>query len=729
MDAGVLPEEFLQILRLSLKSSDHLISTLEAPAPGTGQIRKIIEAILWHRKFVLTYYAVVGLVIALACGHGLSKKALRWHRNRRKNEQQRGESAASETDSPTASSSSSTLRGSITPPQKDDDVSSFDCEETTPLLVQNNNMSPSPRRPSLLNRLRSFLMYQPRPVRALTAPANVLPANGTSLLVVLFLAVNMFYLLYRMPGDFTFVFILADRAGLVFVVNLPILYVLAAKTNQPLKALTGWSYEGLNLFHRRLGEWMVAVSVIHMLGMFAVWYAYLRSLGYTLSIYLSSKVVYMGLLTIVSYYIIYVTSVGWFRQLYYELFLGLHILFQVSALAFLFFHYPTAKPYVVATLAVWAVDRLLWRMTMSSRRFIATLEVAPDNHTVLVHCDVDLRRKMMGIRSHLHHGWLPGQHVFLTVPAMGFKYRFQAHPFTIASPAPPQDAGAKSWPLQLVIRSIDGFSLDLLNYARHHQHCEVILDGPHGGVEALEAARHADRVCFVAGGSGIAVTYPLAWSNRVQQSMQAQAVASSRAVYKGGVKVVPSIVDRGPLIAPSRYAHFWVRQDPFHREWITMYPRASSVKVYDQETLDSMFNHTKDPVAEEEGEGDEEGDREDTVSLITRAFDTRLPGPEGGRPDMQSEIWNWATSVPAPSASASASPSSSRSSSSMTLSVPSPRPSASKPVASRGSPRSHHKICIVVSGPDGLVRDVRNVAAQLVLDGWDVDVWVEKFGW
>jgi hypothetical protein len=41
------------------------------------------------------------------------------------------------------------------------------------------------------------------------------------------------------------IFILADRAGLMFVVNLPVLYVLAAKTNQPIKLLTGWSYEGL----------------------------------------------------------------------------------------------------------------------------------------------------------------------------------------------------------------------------------------------------------------------------------------------------------------------------------------------------------------------------------------------------------------------------------------------------------------------------------------------------
>lgn len=36
---------------------------------------------------------------------------------------------------------------------------------------------------------------------------------------------------------------------------------------------------------------------------------------------------------------------------------------------------------------------------------------------------------------------------------------------------------------------------------------------------------------------------------------------------------------------------------------------------------------------------------------------------------------------------------------------------------------------VVVSGPDGLVRDVRNVCAGLIWSGEDVSVQVEKFGW
>jgi len=36
---------------------------------------------------------------------------------------------------------------------------------------------------------------------------------------------------------------------------------------------------------------------------------------------------------------------------------------------------------------------------------------------------------------------------------------------------------------------------------------------------------------------------------------------------------------------------------------------------------------------------------------------------------------------------------------------------------------------VVVSGPDGLVRDVRNICSILIARGNNVNVQVEKFGW
>ncbi|RMD42704.1 hypothetical protein DV735_g2398, partial [Chaetothyriales sp. CBS 134920] len=503
------PLGFHNVLKLSLKSSAQLLETLESRPPRLSDehLEKIIKTILWHRKFILSYYIVIAAVVLVSCGVGI------YHSVRGKPNKVTPAPRETLTSSPTRT------EGTTTPCGKHDGGPNTSNDEATtissPLLpIETASLA---QRPRVFDRIKAFLTYQPRPIVAVTAPSNVLPDNGTSLLLLFFLGVNLFYLFYRAPLSVDWIFILADRAGLLIVVNLPILYLLAAKNNQPLKLLTGWSYEGLNLFHRRLGEWMVAISVLHLLGMTVVWYTVLRDRGVNIGYFLRLPVVFFGFAAVISYWILYITSIGWFRRLYYETFLGLHILFQVGALGFVYFHYPTARSFVLATLLIWVVDRLVWRISLSSRRFTTSLEVAPDGHTILMHCDVDLQRRLFGIRVGVHQGWLPGQHVFLTIPSMGFKYRFQTHPFTIASPAPPPNAKG-TWPLVLVIRSLDGFTLDLLEYARDHHHCEVIMEGPHGGSEALEAAHRADRVCFVAGGSGIAVTYPLAWDVRMVQS-------------------------------------------------------------------------------------------------------------------------------------------------------------------------------------------------------------------
>ncbi|EXJ67558.1 uncharacterized protein A1O5_09571 [Cladophialophora psammophila CBS 110553] len=770
MDDAVLPEECLQILRISLQASSGLVDTLAntGGVPQSEHIRKIVAAILWHRKFILTYYAWIFVTIAVSSGFRFYKRVV--HRRKKRDQNGQGPINHGRVAASPSPSCSSTLTGTSTPFQKDDDLHNG---ETTPLLAQPYSASRTP--PSPLNRLKSLLMFQPRPIPAVTSPSNTLPNNAVSLVVLFSLAVNLFYLFYCIPLSLPWIFILADRAGLLFVVNLPILYFLAAKNNQPTKYLTGWSYEGLNIFHRRLGEWMTCFAVIHMGGMLAVWYTILHPRGLSLPGFLSTKLVFLGLCAVISYYLIYITSTGWFRHLYYEPFLVAHIVFQFAALIFLFLHYPTARPYVCVAFAIWAVDRLLWRVTLSSRRFIATLEVAPDGHTVLVHCDVPLRYQKppgLGIQTNIHHGWHPGQHVFLTVPSMGFKYRFQAHPFTIASPAPPKITVAmKSWPLQLTVRAIDGFSLSLLRYARHHQHCEIVLDGPYGSTSALAAAHSADRVCFVAGGSGIAVTYPLSWAIRVRNERSADAglFLSTRTTYKNGLKTMPSVVADSTLWIPeSKYTHFWVRQEEKHGKWICMVPQASAVKSGDDEEAeeagtDHLDANALDSTAQER--------RHKTgASLVTRTFDTRTAGLGCGRPDMQSEIYSWVTSVSssagaagkscyssAPSYSSSSTAlgegtpdvSSSSSSASFSPSSPDlpalPRPDLNSrdpkdcrfPLKDRdrnssGRNRDGHrdKICIIVSGPDGLVRDVRNVAAELVrLGGWDIDVWAEKFGW
>ncbi|KAI4122371.1 MAG: hypothetical protein LQ338_005860 [Usnochroma carphineum] len=313
-----------------------------------------------------------------------------------------------------------------------------------------------------------------------------------------------------MPLSITMLFVFADRTSLLFVANLPLLYLLAAK-NQPIKLLTGYSYESLNIFHRRLGEVMCLLALLHSVGMVGVWYTILRPTGFSLAKFLLSKIILLGIGAFVAYELIYFTSLGSFRQRWYEIFLALHISLQVIALVLVWFHHRNSRPYVGAALAIFLIDRVLYRMALKVRSSRASVKVCEDGGTVTVRTDIIIRQKRRFLANltgaGITNGWKATEHVFLTVPALSRKHIVQAHPFTIASRAPLDgDTVAK---LKLVVRAQDGFSSDLLKYAKGHSSVQARVDGPYGSQHALHLLQQCDLSVVVAGGSGIAVALPL----------------------------------------------------------------------------------------------------------------------------------------------------------------------------------------------------------------------------
>jgi predicted ferric reductase len=154
-------------------------------------------------------------------------------------------------------------------------------------------------------------------------------------------------------------------------------------------------------------------------------------------------------------------------------------------------------------------------------------------------------------RHNIRGGWRPTDHVFLTVPCLGRSHTLQAHPFTIASAAPPISSWVEpstndpsdatepvhAW-MNLLIRSHTGFTSALLSHAHTHSSVRVRLDGPYGSSHALDMLRASDTVILIAGGSGIAVVYPLA----------------------------EALLLHGPVKQPVRM--LWVVHSRSHREWM-----------------------------------------------------------------------------------------------------------------------------------------------------------------
>jgi NAD(P)H-flavin reductase len=588
--------------------------------PGKDpRFRALVEAILFSRRFLKTYNVVLlGVLVVFTAWHWIELLVLR-RRTRRITTL-----VTRDVETEAWSSSSSTI-GETSPhrPSKP--------SETSPLLA---SRVPH-RKPTGLWKpyyiTKALLQYQPRPIPIVN---KILPENATSIFVLAWLALIAFYNLYRMPLTFMYLFVFADRCGIIFIANLPLLYLLAAK-NQPIKWLTGHSYEALNIFHRRVGEVMCFEAFLHFAGMWAVWFGMLRHLGFTLERFIFNRVVLLGLAAFFAYEAIYFTSLGSFRKRWYELFLALHIVLQVAGLVFLWFHHYTSRPYVGISLAIFLVDRVVYRMWLKSSTHTATLTILDDDETVLVSANWDVISKNAMMPSNMENGWQPNQHIFISIPSLGRTHALQTHPFTIfsAAPTPPttssSDTTNHAW-FTLLIRpqSPTSFTHTLLSHARTHPTTPIRLDGPYGSPHALSLLTSSHTAILIAGGSGIAVAFPLLYHLLCPQN-------------------------RDPESPPTREVRkvklLWITHSPSHKLWLP----DGKLRELEDWGLDVLI---------------------------------APPTSLAGRPDVRDVVRGWVG-------------------------------------------EEEGRTGVVVSGPEGLVRDVRNVAAGCVWEGMGVKVEVEKFGW
>ncbi|CZS92612.1 hypothetical protein WAI453_006648 [Rhynchosporium graminicola] len=504
-------------IRYALRASLYTTKTKEDTPPSRDpRLRKLIEKVLYSRRFILTYHIVIlAFVVLLSASHWTSR-AIRWRRRRvarlqiLKDEDEYDGDAKSIKPAPVLSaiedlrlvysSSSSTIEETASPPRKD-----LEDDEATPLLQSDTNHR---SRSSLSSFGQALMIYQPRPIPVIN---KALPSNGTSFVVLAFLSLNLFYIFYDIGINVIDFVVLADRFGLVFSANIPLLYVLAAK-NQPLKFLTGRSYESLNIFHRRLGELLCLEGFFHSAGFLVVWYVLFKPSGFGLVRFLLIRRNLIGTGMLLTYELLYFTSLGSFRQRWYELFLGLHVVLQVLALLGLYFHHHTGRPYVLAALIIFIMDRIVYRLGIKSMTVNAQSKILEDEETVKLSSIITLRRRpgFFGLfHISIDAGWQATDHIFITIPSLSHTHLLQAHPFTIASAPPnPGDEVAR---MDLTIRAQDGFSRDLLNAARLHKTFNLRIDGPYGSSHTREMLEDADLALLIAGGSGIAVSWPLVW--------------------------------------------------------------------------------------------------------------------------------------------------------------------------------------------------------------------------
>jgi predicted ferric reductase len=543
--------------RIIAQQSGDVFATTAGQESRADIIKKMIEGLHYTERAISHYQAtLVGVVVVFSIWHGLDKylSSRRAILITRRSDQTLDLAPKSNTWSHHRVREGSGSSGSSTTLVGDAYVSGTtkagqDADDRSPLLSKYH-----PKR-TIWSRLRSFLMYQPAPVPFFN---KTLPENATTLLILALFGINIFYTVIDIVWEIPLMLVFSDRASIIFAANLPWLYILGAK-NQPLRLLTGYSYEHLNILHRRLGEWLCFVALLHSGSMFMVWYTFFRPDGRDLWWFLTEKTVYLGLITLFCYEVLYATSLASFRKWSYELFLGLHVGLQAGALGFLYFHHRGSKPYVRFALAIFLLDRIVFRLLAKSREFKASVKVMPDGNTVLLsgNWPVTTRTQSMWtslFSQNMHAGWAPAEHVFLTVPSLGRKHNFQAHPFTVASAAPGTDQ-EHAW-FDLIIRALDGFTRDLLVHAQTHSSVTIRLDGPYGSSHAFDMLRSSDVAVAIVGGSGIAVAYPMLWALLQPTSTKSQ------------INVDPEAAGINRPGGGRRVALIWIVHQSDHIQWL-----------------------------------------------------------------------------------------------------------------------------------------------------------------
>ena len=375
---------------------------------------------------------------------------------------------------------------------------------------------------------------------------------ATHLVTLTFMASTALLLFYNI----THVIVFGFRTGFVIAINFPLLYILGAKKT-PLSFLVGWSYDQLNIFHQVVGMCCVYAAIMH-----AAVFAYYFNPLYLITEFWSQ----MGILAFVAFMFIGLTSQHKFRERYYEIFYVVHLVGMLASLVGLYFHIPIAKPFALAAGVSVIYDRVA-RALDGYRVARAYLELHSGD-TIVVKIPKNQPRELVKAREYYSSffnplniwilisnilvfflntlislvnrqttlKWHSGQHMFITF----LKCRLlESHPFTISSSYDHEET------LEFIIRVRKGFTKSLKEKLLARMAADdlsetdsrkiswtVILHGPYGvkplglfqpATPIQEASlvtaspttenscllQRPRKIVLIAGGSGVAFTFPL----------------------------------------------------------------------------------------------------------------------------------------------------------------------------------------------------------------------------
>ncbi|CRG91442.1 hypothetical protein PISL3812_08491 [Talaromyces islandicus] len=299
---------------------------------------------------------------------------------------------------------------------------------------------------------------------------------------------------------------LADRAGVLAIANMPLVWAFGMRNNV-LIWLTGWSFSTFNSFHR----WVARVATIE---------AALHGISYTVELFLdggkdgydeewAEKYWRMGIIAVISMSLLCIFSMYPMRRYKYETFLLFHIAVAVLCIGTLWYHVAIFdgkyNMYIWPCVAVWAFDRFLRLCRLAFGNY------SKFEATAMYIRDADLIHVKVPVRGLLRPS--AGTYYFL-YSIHGLKF-WESHPFTLMSWNESQTQSQKrpSMELSFLLRPHDGFTSRLRDYVSQKADnlnetgtsqvpIRIGVEGPYGHTFHVS---HYDSILLIAGGTGITV--------------------------------------------------------------------------------------------------------------------------------------------------------------------------------------------------------------------------------
>ncbi|KAK7018473.1 Ferric/cupric reductase transmembrane component 1 [Favolaschia claudopus] len=313
----------------------------------------------------------------------------------------------------------------------------------------------------------------------------------------------------------------ANRCGHIAGSQLPLMTALGMKNNL-ISALTGVSFDWLQILHRTCARVLCVVIWVHAFGRVYI----------SVTIDLEEHWFRLGIVAASSLTLLSLLSIRPLRSRNHEVFLYLHAIFAIITLSGAYIHVSDFGygSYIWPSLFLWGLDRFLRLLRISlvnSQLFGSTTRIASEATVTLPSSDAPGFIRVLVDRPR-YFFWRPGQTAYLTIAGAYPTSISEAHPFTIANtpgtlqcevPTESEQGQSSSGgrpQLMFILRVRQGFTRRLADSVLAtgtsdgrggiRRSFNAFVDGPYSSPPVV---RGFETVVFICGGSGITFVLPL----------------------------------------------------------------------------------------------------------------------------------------------------------------------------------------------------------------------------